>query len=158
MKLEVSVTTKGIKPLVAKLHTIEEMKPLHALLEDAAKIGVDTARQNAPRNTGALAGGFVADIMPFSAKVHTISAKYPVVMEGGRRPGSKMPPPSMLEQWARRHGIENTFVLARSIARRGIKGRFFRRKARSAVRREMPRLLDRMARTIEAIWGRPVTE
>lgn len=154
MKLEVSVQMKGVKALLADLHTVQQLKPLHTLLEDASKIAKDTATANAPWFSGALAGGFVADIQPFSAKVHTINQKYPVVIEGGRKPGSKMPPPSALEQWARAHGIENTFILARAIAKRGIKGRFFRRKARSAVRREMPRLLDRMGKQIEGTWGK----
>lgn len=159
MKLEASIVMKGAGPIVAKLHEVNELKPMRALLEDASKIAVDTARQNAPRGlTGALAGGFTADIAPLSARVHTIGGKYPVVMEGGRKPGSKMPPASVLEQWARAKGFTNTFVLARSIAKRGIKGRFFRRKARSAVRREMPRLLDRMASELERIWGRPVAD
>lgn len=60
---------------------------------------------------------------------------YPSVMELGRRPGT-MPPPSALERWV--HLVlgvpENevagvAFLVARSIMRRGIKGRFFLLKA-----------------------------
>lgn len=158
MKLAVAVNVKGLKDLAKKIDTVEEMKPLRTLLEDASRVGEETSRQYAPSYTGKMAAGFVSEIQPFSATVHTISEKYPVVMEGGRKPGSKMPPPSVLDQWARAHGIENTFVLARAIARRGIKGRFFRRKGRAAVRRELPRLIEVMSHALDVIWGRPGTE
>lgn len=157
MKAQVSVNTKGLKALVAKIDTIEEMAPLHDLLVRAGQIAQMTAASNVKTDTGALKYSFVVDIEPFSARMHT-PKPYAIPAEKGRRPGSKQPSPSMLEQWARRHGIENTFLLARSIAKRGIKGRFFRRKARSAVRKELPALIDKMARQIEAIWGRPISE
>lgn len=51
------------------------------------------------------------------------TAKHAIFVEDGRRPGSKMPPfgdRSSLGSWARRKGIE-PFVVARSIARKGIK-------------------------------------
>jgi hypothetical protein len=60
---------------------------------------------------------------------------YPAVMEFGRRPGAKMPPPSALERWVHlklgvpaevQRGV--AFTVARAIARRGIKGRFFMRQ------------------------------
>lgn len=154
MKLSVAVNVKGTEVILGKLSEVQKLKPMHTLLTEAADIAKTTARANAPSFTGKLSGGFVAEISPMSATVHTINEKYPVVMEGGRKPGGKMPPPKMLEQWARKHGIENTFILARSIAKRGIKGRFFRRKARAAVRKEMPRLIDRMASQVEAEWGK----
>ena len=153
MKMAVSVNTKGLKAIVADLHTIEELKTLRPLLEDAGAIAKDTASANTRSDTGKLAGSFVLDIEPFSARMFT-PTPYAKFAEKGRKPESKMPPKVALEQWARRHGIENTFMLARSIAKRGVKGRFFRRKARTAVRKEMPRLLDRMAHDIEKLWGR----
>lgn len=153
MKATLSVNTKGLKAIVADLHTIEEFKTLRPLLQDAGNIAKDTASANSKHDTGKLAGSFVVDIEPFSARMHT-PLKYAIPGEKGRKPDSKMPPTVELEQWARRHGIENTFLLARSIAKRGIKGRFFRRKASAAVRKEMPRLLDRMAHDIEKLWGK----
>lgn len=56
---------------------------------------------------------------------------YPSVMEVGRRPGS-MPPPSALERWVHlvlgvpeKEITAVAFLVARSIQRRGIKGRRF---------------------------------
>ena len=66
------------------------------------------------------------------------ATEYASVMEMGRKPGGKMPPVSVIAAWAHRKGIMiSAFVLARSIARKGIKGHFmFRnaaRKGKSAV-------------------------
>lgn len=152
MKATVGVQVKGLKALSADLHTVAEMKPLRELLETAGQIAQETASHNTRRDTGALAGSFVVDLAPWSARMHT-PKPYAIPAEKGRKPDSAMPPARALEAWARRHGIANTFLLARSIAKRGIKGRFFRRKARTAVNREMPRLLDRMANALEAGWG-----
>ena len=55
---------------------------------------------------------------------------YPSVIEGGRRPGAAMPPPDKLTRWVQlrlrvpanqARGV--AFTVARSIARKGIKGR-----------------------------------
>lgn len=60
------------------------------------------------------------------------SETYPVVMEFGRKPGAKMPPPDALERWVhlvlgvpddKAPGV--ALAVARSIARKGIKGRRF---------------------------------
>jgi hypothetical protein len=61
--------------------------------------------------------------------------KYPAVMEFGRRPGAKMPPPRALERWvhlvlkvpaAEVKGV--AYLVARAIARKGIKGKRFLEK------------------------------
>lgn len=148
---------KGLKELVAKIDGVHEMRPLRDLLVDASNTAVTASKPHVPQDTGALLRDIQPEIMPFSAKV-PYPKPYAVIMEGGRKPGGKMPPPHVLDAWARRHGIDNTFLLARAIARRGLKGRFFRRKGRSAVRKQMPHLLERMGRQLEAIWGKPVAD
>lgn len=57
---------------------------------------------------------------------------YPKVMEFGREPGKKMPPPESLLRWVHlkvQPGEENearvAFLIARKIGRVGIKGRFY---------------------------------
>jgi hypothetical protein len=59
---------------------------------------------------------------------------YPEIMEFGRRPG-RMPPPSALERWVQivlkvpAEEVKGVaFVVARSIGKKGIKGRAFMRK------------------------------
>jgi hypothetical protein len=55
----------------------------------------------------------------------------------------------------RRHGFQGSaFVLARSISRRGIKGRFFFRKARNAVIQALPGYVAQLGREIAEAWGK----
>jgi hypothetical protein len=152
-KAAVTVRIKGIKELLADVETLDQLKPLHRVLVDASRTAQETAQANSPTFSGGLRRSFVTEIEPLSARVST-PLGYARIMEFGRRPGGKQPPPNALRAWATAHGIANTFVLARSIGKRGLKGRFFRRKARAAVRRQMPGLLDRMAREMEGDWGR----
>ncbi len=91
----------------------------------------------------------MSDVTPFVARVR-IPLAYGPTLNRGRKPGAKMPPPDALKQWAQENGYEGSlFVLARSIQKRGIKGRFFMRKARAAVRRAMTGEVDRMSDQIE---------
>jgi len=159
MKASVQVQVRGFKALVRKLDTAAELKAFRDdILEPAMQTAQSTAQQHAPKDTGKLSSSLMTEIEPFSARMYTPIDKYPLVMEGGRKPGSKMPPPAALDQWARRYGIQNTFLLARAIAKRGIRGRFFRRKARVAVRKELPSLMANMARTMEKDWGKTVSD
>jgi hypothetical protein len=61
-------------------------------------------------------------------------------METGTRPF--WPPLSALTVWARRHGT-SAFVVARAIARRGIRGRHYLQGAFDAKRGEVMRILER---------------
>lgn len=88
--------------------------------------------------------------------------EYPAVMELGRKPGAKMPPPEALVRWVhvkhlagtysiksrRRQGgkkrqadedLQVAFMIARSIARKGIKGKFYMRDGLRAARPSIPR-------------------
>lgn len=72
-----------------------------------------------------------------------VSDLHMLVMEEGRQPNSTMPPVAPLERWGWRvlgqRGLG--FVLARSIARKGIKPRrFFERAIRQITDRERARL------------------
>ena len=151
---------KGIAEIVQKLDTLgraevivsEGIRTLTAVGEAAAKLG-------APRDVGSLQRDIVSEVRPLEGRVHVIGASKGFkanVVEFGRRPGKKQPPEAALRGWASRHGFgdENLFLLARAIGQRGIKGRFFMRRARTAVRRQMPTVLKQMALRAEAIWGR----
>lgn len=73
-------------------------------------------------DTGRLQSGIHSSIGHLQGKV-VPTAKHSIYVEKGRRPGSRMPPyreGSPLNSWARRRGIP-PFLVARSIARKGIK-------------------------------------
>jgi hypothetical protein len=87
-----------------------------------------------PVNSGALRQSFIPSRpiqrgQSITGNVSTPLA-YGIVMERGRTPGSKMPPVDAIELWVRRKGIASVesravaFVIARSIAKKGIKGVF----------------------------------
>lgn len=91
------------------------------------------------------------------------NVEYAPVVEFGRSAGAAMPPPSALVGWARRHppgpdfkGGEASwaFVLARAIARRGIRKRPYLKPAldknRAAITREMDQTLRRIAQRLAA--------
>ncbi len=129
--------------------------PLRNLLTDASNLGERVAKDKAPKDTASMARDIQASVQKTTAKVSLPRhLKYYRVMEEGRRPGSKMPPPQELHGWLRRHGIPlgAAFVIARSIARRGIKGRFFMRQAAAAVDKKMPSLLRKMGEEVGLKW------
>ena len=153
-KAKVTVRVRGIDHLFSKVREIQDLDGLREVIEAAANIASTTAKAKAPHFSGQLRGSFVTDIDPFSAVVHT-PLTHARIMEFGRKPNAdKMPPPRSLEVWARAHGITSTYALAKSIQKRGTKGRFFRRKGRVAVRKALPGLLDRWARKMESAWDR----
>jgi hypothetical protein len=88
--------------------------------------------------------------------------EYPAVMEFGRRPGAKMPPPEALLRWVhvkhlagtysiktkRRHGgkkrqadedLAVAFAVARAIARKGIKGKFYMKNGLAKAKPSTPK-------------------
>ena len=116
---------------------------LESLAEIAQKEAVSTSRSQG------VARAIFTEIEPTLARVR-IPLAYGATLNRGRKPGAKMPSTNELREWAAAHGWQGRlFVLARSIQRRGIKGRFFMRKARAAVRRAMPEHVERMSAEIE---------
>lgn len=131
--------------------------PLRQLLTAASLTAEAAAIRQAPRWKGHLKRDISSSVSPLQARVFTKREQvYYRVMEFGRRPGAKMPPPNSLRAWAASKGFTGSlFVLARSIARRGIKGRFFFKAGREAAQRVMPQLLNRMAQQLGLNYGRP---
>lgn len=146
---------QGLERVLGKL-TPELYRPaMKQLLTDAAVLAERTAREAAPKDTSALARSITSQVQPLAARVYSTLA-YASVMEEGRRPGAKMPPPQALLGWMSRHGMSGVspFVLARAISRRGIKGRFFFQKAKDALDRALPGLADAAARRVKEEWER----
>lgn len=78
---------------------------------------------------------------------------YAEVMDQGRRPGSRMPPIAAIEGWLRRKGSNApAFLVARSIARRGIAGKRFILGGYEQVRNNVDSHFARAARDIENRW------
>lgn len=83
-----------------------------------------SARSLAPKDTGRLGGSITHSISGGGANLTSRigpSVAYGIYVEKGRGPG-KAPPIGAIAGWAARHGI-NPYVLARSIARKGVRPR-----------------------------------
>lgn len=133
----------GIDEALRDLERFPEIanKHLDRAMQNAVLVLQGEARQRAPVFMGALRGSIRSKVtgqgMSLKGVVGSaLKEDYPVVMEFGRRPGAKMPPPQALERWVHlQMGVPTedapgvAYVVARSIGRKGIKGRFFMRRA-----------------------------
>lgn len=151
-----SLTVTGIADLVKKTSGDAVLRrPLAEMFRRLGITGEAHARRGAVehKDTGALARSLASESKDLSARVFSTLA-YAKPVEEGRRAGAQMPPPNALVGWMRRHGLDGVspFVIARAIARRGIKGRFFMKRALEALRRDMPGLVDQAKDAIERAW------
>lgn len=108
------------------------------------KIGLEVernAKAEAPVHMGTLRASIVHEVNVGGGKANVqISpslkgAVYPVVMEFGRKPGSKPPPAAALIRWvelvirpAPEDLASTTYLVARAIGQKGIKGREYMKK------------------------------
>ena len=135
-------------------------RAVERIVRDATLYGEALAKTYAPKDTGRGAGRIVSIIDGTRGEVRT-NALYIAILEGdprfgpapygwARRPGARPPPPDALRGWLRRHGDFTTpYVLARSIGRKGIKGRgFFLRSARD-VQKRLPQIVGRALDALE---------
>lgn len=154
MAVTIEIRIVGLERVVGKLQPSLYMPAIGRLLGKAALLGQREARDAAPYDTGALKRSILTEVKPMSASVYS-TLGYAAVMDLGRRRGAPPPPTSALLGWMRRHGFRGSpFVLARSISRRGIKGRFFFQKARNAVIQALPGFVAQAGREIAEQWGR----
>jgi len=152
--MNVSMQFLGTEQVQRKLTPDTYLPSVRDLLRDASIYATREAQREAGRDLGAIAQSIGAVVTPMSV---TVSSRHPgaVAAEFGRRAGTPPPPASALRDWAARHGLSGLeFVLARAIGQRGIKGRFFMRRARERLQQiEMPRLLSKAASEIERKWN-----
>ena len=150
----ITVKLEGLDELQGKLKPKLYEKVVAMLMENMALLGERTAKQVAPRDTGALKRSIHAAVKPTSARVFS-NLNYAAVVEFGRRPEQRGPPPHALLGWLRRHGIPASaaYVVARSIGRRGIKGRFFMKAAVDAINMKTPRLIKNASAAIAERWS-----
>lgn len=136
-------------------------EPIRGALQKVALIGEREARIKAKPHqvdTGETARAIESQVggsgTALWAKVYTKQAEeVAFAIEYGRKPGGRLPPPEPIAAWARRHGVGvPTFVLQRSIARKGTKGLFFMRAGRAAAQGAIPQALQDAFRSIQSSW------
>ena len=152
---------KGLKEIKAKLTHEALVLPIASkAIQRLTAVAEASAKVSAPRDMGGLVGDITSEVAPLQGRVYIVGAYHghrSRIIEFGRGANKQAPPASALQGWAARHGFGDrraTFLLAQGIARRGIKGRFFIKKARILTRRQMPGIIEDMGRQAEAVWGR----
>lgn len=151
---EAFVELLGFNELGVTLRNPEGMlgQPLKDAIKDLSVIAQRSARAGAPSHIK-----IARRTQTLTATVKAIGADA-ATWEIGRKPGAKMPPTyanSPLTSWAMAHGVRmSLFVIARAIARRGLRGRFYMQRAIAAVEDAMPGRMERMAREVEARFSR----
>jgi hypothetical protein len=139
-----SIRAKLLSP-----HLVKD--PASHMIRDAASFAVRETKSGAP--SGAIANSITAKVMPMEARITGSGAA--MAAEFGRHPGTPPPPVAALASWAAARGLsEFTYAIAQAISRRGIKGRFFMRKAVAKLRnQELPRLASKAAKEIGDEWA-----
>lgn len=102
-------------------------------------------KKTAPRDTGRLQGSVHHTITGRGASLTGRvgpSVRYAIYVEKGRRPG-RYPPIDAVAGWARRHGV-HPFLVARAIARRGVKPRPFVEPALTKHKSAIVRMFDKI--------------
>lgn len=124
-------------------------KPMSHVIAKATAVAERAAKERAGRSVAAT---IQSEVKPLEGKIRTTHPGAHAI-EGGRRPGAAFPPSGPIEKWRAEKGIAaEPFVLARAIARRGTKGRFFMKKAKGAVRKALPGLLSEAADEMNRRW------
>ncbi len=152
--LTFSVNLKGVKEIVRKVDDPNLISvPMEQMMQDLGELGQREAISRS-RSSG-IARTMLLDVKPTLARIHT-PLKYAATLNKGRRKGAKMPSSNQIRDWMAAKGIpaELGFVVARGIQRRGIKGRFFMRRARAAIRQAMPAAVARLGDQVERRFER----
>lgn len=136
-------------------------KPLRASIAMAAGEGERVAKQKARPHavdTGETSRSIIAHIQGSSALASArIYGATPVVayVNYGRNPG-RIPPDEPIRGWAIRHGISSslTYVIRRSIGRKGTRGLHMFEAARARILEVLPHVLSyNMAAHVSQIGG-----
>lgn len=149
--MELRIDARRLDRLQKKLGPDVILPPVSRLIHEASRVASREAVSRAPSLlASAIDPVRVSDL---SAKV---VAAHPGAraMEGGRKPlaaGGRFPPPDAFAHVTSSEGAQ--FAIARAVARRGTKGRFFMKKAKSAATRSLPQLATRVAAELEAGWA-----
>lgn len=151
--IDYTVDFRGLREQVEKFRQFAAIadRRLKESMERAVRQLAGNVRGLAPGSVAGAIGEEVRHIAPLAID-GVVSAKTSppvvgIVLEFGRKPGGRMPPPDVFG------GGAEAFAIARSIARRGTRG--FRYmwhgfgKSRSAILREFQLALERIAEDLE---------
>lgn len=130
---EIDVEIRGLKEVQARMEqVVRDLRgePYLNGMRRATLIVQRDAKINAPVDTGRLRASITPEVRTRGKTVRGVvgsNVQYAPFVELGTRP--HWPPPGALATWARRHGIENEFLVRRAIGLRGTKAVKFLERA-----------------------------
>lgn len=144
---------EGLPGLIKGMPSLLKSPLEKEVLRPAAELARRTAAANSP---GSVARSWSSRVDSGSAAVFSSANPGQVnTLESGRAVGAKAPPVESLSAWAGKVGFGGSlFVLAQSIKRRGRKGLFFIRNAKSTTEGALPRLLAAMTKRVESDFSK----
>lgn len=134
---------RGLNETIENLNRIEQaLRDTTEPMQQATLIVAGAAKRNAPVNTGVLRASIMPEVVNQGNETMGVvgsNMTYAPPMELGTRPF--WPPLTALETWARRHGT-TAYVVARAIARRGLRARHYLRRAMEDNRDRIVRIFN----------------
>lgn len=121
-----AIEIKGLPSLRRAVSPERLGKEVGRMIDRSALVVEGRVRALSPRDTGGGARSWRAGTTAQGwDRLGSVRNKdtHMAVLNVGRRPGARMPPPHVLVPWLNRHGIPASaaFVVARAIGRRGVK-------------------------------------
>ena len=151
MRLAMTMNDAKLAKLQKKLGPDVIVPPVATLIRMLGEITQREASSNAPHVLAS-----VIDNVRVSELAAKVVARHPGAraMEAGRKPlaaGGNYPPPQAFAYIS--PDLDVQFAIARAVARRGTKGRFFMKKARAAANRALPTEIRKASDAIKARWA-----
>lgn len=145
------VRVVGLARLRKKLAPNITNRAMARIMREASREAEDYAKSRV-RNLASVVSGLHSEARATSAKLESLHPAS-LHIEVGRRPGAPPPPSAALVGWMAKHGITaSPWVISRAISRRGIRGRYFMRGAKSRFRTRVRVYLKEAAAGIEREW------
>lgn len=154
---KVKVVVEGIAALQAKLNNDGLLRePVRDMLTGAAKVGQKAAVEGVDGGRGIAVRSMSYKVDPLSMRVFTaMPAARARSIDQGRKPfrhGLRALLPG-ISRWREAVGHPDAgIVIALSIKKRGVKGRFFKQSARDAVNNVLPGLFKALELQVERFW------
>ena len=154
----ITIEVEGIEELQVRLSDPRLVgEPLAALLDEVSAVGRKAAELGIDGGLGIAVRSINRYIYPKEARVYTVLPEARAMsIEVGRSPG--VPPRDILPQiirWKEAVGHPDPAItIAKEISSRGSKGKHFIQKAKEAVVKELPQLVQKLGGRIEKKWRR----
>lgn len=143
------IEIRGVNETIENLARIDrQLKDTSAAMHQATLLVTGSAKRNAPVDTGLLRASITPEVESRDNETVGVvgsNVTYAPFMELGTIP--HWPPLAALETWARRHGT-TAYIVARAIARRGLRPRHYLGRALDDNRGRIERIFSEYVKRV----------